>query len=178
MNTAYNKLARASVATIDGAYVMLAHDDVIADLRLPRDGYCVSSKVFFGAVDQGLSSRLIRRTPTISLGRKRRDGDQPDPADGCTASGQCRSAARTFRAAGGSRRGGCQRSVSDSGTIHPPSFERGEIGDAKLSAALRTLEGVQEEFNGAQTGGKRVSLADLIVLGSSPRWRPTTAGTG
>ena len=25
--------------------------DVIADLRLPRDGYCVSSKVYFGAVD-------------------------------------------------------------------------------------------------------------------------------
>ena len=25
-------------------------------------------------------------------------------------------------------------------TVHPPSFERGEIGDAKLSAALRTLE--------------------------------------
>ena len=27
--------------------------DVIADLRLPRDGYCVSSKVFFGAVKEG-----------------------------------------------------------------------------------------------------------------------------
>ena len=25
--------------------------DVLADLRLPRDGWCVSSKVFFGAVD-------------------------------------------------------------------------------------------------------------------------------
>ena len=25
--------------------------DVIADLRLPRDGYCVSSTVFFGAVE-------------------------------------------------------------------------------------------------------------------------------
>lgn len=24
--------------------------------------------------------------------------------------------------------------------VHPPSFQRGEIGDAKLSAALRTLE--------------------------------------
>jgi uncharacterized protein (DUF58 family) len=30
--------------------------------------------------------------------------------------------------------------VSDSETIHPPSFQRGEIGDPKLSAALRTLE--------------------------------------
>jgi len=30
---------------------------------------------------------------------------------------------------------------------------------------LETLEGIQKEFNSAQSGGKRVSLADLIVLG-------------
>jgi catalase-peroxidase len=30
---------------------------------------------------------------------------------------------------------------------------------------LQTLEGIQKEFNSAQSGGKRVSLADLIVLG-------------
>ena len=30
---------------------------------------------------------------------------------------------------------------------------------------LATLEGIQGEFNGAATGGKKVSLADLIVLG-------------
>jgi catalase-peroxidase len=36
---------------------------------------------------------------------------------------------------------------------------------AQLRAVLKTLEGVQSEFNNAQTGGKRVSLADLIVLG-------------
>ena len=30
---------------------------------------------------------------------------------------------------------------------------------------LQTLEGIQKEFNGAQSGGKKVSLADLIVLG-------------
>lgn len=34
----------------------------------------------------------------------------------------------------------------------------------QLSAVLQTLEGIQTEFNAAQTGGKRVSLADLIVL--------------
>ena len=33
LNYFYNKLARASVPMIDGAYVMVAHDDVIADLR-------------------------------------------------------------------------------------------------------------------------------------------------
>ncbi len=36
-----------------------------------------------------------------------------------------------------------------------------------LAQVLRTLEGVQEAFNSAQTGGKKVSLADLIVLGGS-----------
>jgi len=35
---------------------------------------------------------------------------------------------------------------------------------AQLAKALKTLEGIQSAFNGAQTGGKRVSLADLIVL--------------
>ncbi len=30
--------------------------------------------------------------------------------------------------------------MSDPHTVHPPSFQRGEIGDPKLSAALRTLE--------------------------------------
>jgi catalase-peroxidase len=36
---------------------------------------------------------------------------------------------------------------------------------AKLARALETLEGIQHRFNAAATGGKRVSLADLIVLG-------------
>jgi catalase-peroxidase len=36
---------------------------------------------------------------------------------------------------------------------------------AKLEAVLQTLEGIQKEFNGAQSGGKMVSIADLIVLG-------------
>jgi len=35
---------------------------------------------------------------------------------------------------------------------------------AALAGVLLTLEGIQAEFNAAQTGGKRVSLADLIVL--------------
>ncbi|HZX58701.1 MAG TPA: peroxidase family protein, partial [Mucilaginibacter sp.] len=35
---------------------------------------------------------------------------------------------------------------------------------AQLQKVLTALEGVQKEFNSAQTGGKKVSLADLIVL--------------
>lgn len=36
---------------------------------------------------------------------------------------------------------------------------------AQLAKVLKTLEGIQSAFNSAQSGGKKVSLADLIVLG-------------
>ncbi len=35
---------------------------------------------------------------------------------------------------------------------------------AELAKVLKTLEGIQSAFNGASSGGKKVSLADLIVL--------------
>ena len=35
----------------------------------------------------------------------------------------------------------------------------------QLAKVLKTLEGIQQAFNAAQSGGKKVSLADLIVLG-------------
>ena len=35
----------------------------------------------------------------------------------------------------------------------------------ELGKVLRTLETVQKDFNGTQAGGKRISMADLIVLG-------------
>ncbi|MBM3242108.1 catalase/peroxidase HPI [Candidatus Poribacteria bacterium] len=36
---------------------------------------------------------------------------------------------------------------------------------SQLSTVLQALEGIQAEFNSAQSGGKKVSLADVIVLG-------------
>jgi catalase-peroxidase len=36
---------------------------------------------------------------------------------------------------------------------------------AQLAKVLRTLEAIQKKFNASQSGGKKVSLADLIVLG-------------
>jgi catalase-peroxidase len=36
---------------------------------------------------------------------------------------------------------------------------------AELAKVLKTLEGIQNDFNRAASGGKKVSLADLIVLG-------------
>ena len=38
---------------------------------------------------------------------------------------------------------------------------------AQLAKVLETLEGIRQAFNEAQTGGKKVSLADLIVLGGA-----------
>jgi catalase-peroxidase len=41
-----------------------------------------------------------------------------------------------------------------------------EVNDpAELAKVLQSLEQVQQDFNASQSGGKRVSLADLIVLG-------------
>src|SRR5262249_54559193 len=36
---------------------------------------------------------------------------------------------------------------------------------AQLTKVLQTLETIQRDFNGSASGGKKVSLADLIVLG-------------
>jgi catalase-peroxidase len=38
---------------------------------------------------------------------------------------------------------------------------------AQLAKVLQTLEGIQKEFNASPSGGRKVSLADLIVLGGS-----------
>ena len=38
---------------------------------------------------------------------------------------------------------------------------------AQLANVLQTLEGIQKDFQSSQTGGKKVSIADLIILGGS-----------
>ncbi|MBK8506867.1 MAG: catalase/peroxidase HPI [Saprospiraceae bacterium] len=44
----------------------------------------------------------------------------------------------------------------------------GEVNKpTQLAKVVKTLEGIQSSFNGAQSAGKAVSLADLIVLGGS-----------
>jgi catalase-peroxidase len=41
-----------------------------------------------------------------------------------------------------------------------------EVNDpSELAKVLQTLEGVQQDFNSSASGGKKVSLADVIVLG-------------
>jgi catalase-peroxidase len=67
--------------------------------------------------------------------------------------------ASTFR--GSDRRGG----ANGARIRHEP--QRGwQVNDPDtLARVLRTLEGIQASFNGSRTGGKQISLADLIVLG-------------
>jgi len=49
---------------------------------------------------------------------------------------------------------------------------------AQLTKVLKTLEGIQKEFNSAQSGGKKVSLADLIVLGGCAAVEKAAADAG
>ncbi|MDP2140757.1 MAG: catalase/peroxidase HPI [Gammaproteobacteria bacterium] len=49
---------------------------------------------------------------------------------------------------------------------------------AQLAKVLTTLEGIQKEFNTARTDGKRVSLADLIVLGGCAAVEKAAKNTG
>jgi catalase-peroxidase len=67
--------------------------------------------------------------------------------------------ASTFR--GSDKRGG-----ANGARIRLEPQRGWEVNDPdSLAQVLNTLEGIQSAFNSAQTGGKRVSLADLIVLG-------------
>ena len=67
--------------------------------------------------------------------------------------------AATFRGSdkrGGANGGRIRLAPQKDWTVNQP---------AQLATVLRALEGIQKTFNSTQTGAKRVSLADLIVLG-------------
>ena len=49
---------------------------------------------------------------------------------------------------------------------------------AQLARVLQALEAIQERFNASQSGGKRVSLADLIVLGGCAAVERAASGAG
>jgi catalase-peroxidase len=49
---------------------------------------------------------------------------------------------------------------------------------AQLAKVLQTLEAIQKEFNASQSGGKKVSLADLIVLGGCAAIERAAKGAG
>ncbi|GAA4575862.1 catalase/peroxidase HPI [Planotetraspora kaengkrachanensis] len=68
-------------------------------------------------------------------------------------------------ASASSFRGSDKRGGANGARIRLEPQNGWEVNDPdQLATVLRTLEGIQETFNAAQTGGKRISLADLIVL--------------
>ncbi|MCE2733918.1 MAG: catalase/peroxidase HPI [Flammeovirgaceae bacterium] len=67
--------------------------------------------------------------------------------------------ASTFR--GSDKRGG-----ANGARIRLAPQKNWEVNNpAQLAQVLQKLESIQQEFNAAQSGGKKISLADLIVLG-------------
>ena len=71
----------------------------------------------------------------------------------------------TAWAAASSYRGTDKRGGANGARVRLAPQKDWEVNNpAELGEVLRTLEQIQTEFNSSQTGGKRVSLADLIVL--------------
>jgi catalase-peroxidase len=74
--------------------------------------------------------------------------------------------AATAWAAAGSFRGTDKRGGANGGRIRLSPQKDWEVNEpAALATALQTLEQIQQDFNGSQSAGTKVSLADLVVLG-------------
>ena len=94
--------------------------------------------------------------------RRRRAQGARSSTRGCRS----RSWSRTAWASAASFRGTDKRGGANGARIRLAPQKDWEVNDpAELATVLPTLEGIQQEFNGAQSGGTKVSLADLIVLG-------------
>ncbi|WP_454620693.1 catalase/peroxidase HPI [Bradyrhizobium cenepequi] len=80
--------------------------------------------------------------------------------------------ASTFR--GSDKRGG-----ANGARIRLAPQKDWEVNEpAQLAKVLQKLEGIQKEFNASQSGDKKVSLADLIVLGGSAAIEKAAKDTG
>ncbi|WP_392896403.1 catalase/peroxidase HPI [Streptomyces sp. LN699] len=72
----------------------------------------------------------------------------------------------TAWASAASFRGTDRRGGANGARIRLAPQKDWEVNDLpEVAEVLRTLEGIQQEFNGSRTDGTKVSLADLIVLG-------------
>lgn len=80
--------------------------------------------------------------------------------------------ASTFR--GSDKRGGANGARI---RLAPQKYWQVNI-NAQLQKVLNVLEGIQKEFNSAQANGKKVSLADLIVLAGSAGVEKAAAAAG
>jgi catalase-peroxidase len=85
----------------------------------------------------------------------------------------------TAWAAASSFRGSDKRGGANGARIRLQPQSGWEVNDPdQLAVVLRTLEGIQASFNAAQAGGKKISLADLIVLAGSAAVEKAAADAG
>ncbi|MFT5588996.1 MAG: catalase-peroxidase [Bradyrhizobium sp.] len=74
----------------------------------------------------------------------------------------------TAWASAASFRGSDKRGGANGGRIRLAPQKDWEANEpAQLATVLKALETIQKDFNGAQSGGKKISMADLIVLAGS-----------
>ncbi len=86
---------------------------------------------------------------------------------------------RTAWASAASFRGTDLRGGANGARVRLAPQKDWEVNDpAALAGVLERLEAVRSAFNDAQTGGKRVSLADLIVLGGAAAIERAAADAG
>ena len=75
---------------------------------------------------------------------------------------------KTAWASAGSFRGSDKRGGANGARVRLAPMKDWEVNEpANLARVISTLEGIQSAFNDAASGGKKVSLADLIVLAGS-----------
>ncbi|MFE0036928.1 catalase/peroxidase HPI [Streptomyces sp. NPDC059018] len=85
----------------------------------------------------------------------------------------------TAWASASSFRGSDKRGGANGARIRLQPQSGWEVNDPdRLAGVLRTLEGIQQSFNSAQGGGKRISLADLIVLAGGAAVEKAAADAG
>jgi catalase-peroxidase len=114
------------------------------------------------------AEELLWQDPVPEVGHQLIDGRDVDDLKGrILASGLSVSQlVSTAWASASTFRGSDKRGGANGARIRLAPQKDWEVNQpAQLATVLQTLEGIQKEFNGAQSGGKMVSLADLIVLG-------------
>uniref|UniRef100_UPI002582B6DB catalase/peroxidase HPI n=1 Tax=Nocardia sp. TaxID=1821 RepID=UPI002582B6DB len=85
----------------------------------------------------------------------------------------------TAWAAASSFRGSDKRGGANGGRIRLQPQIGWEVNEPdELAQVIRTLEGVQEAFNAAQSGGTRISFADIVVLGGAAAVEKAAASAG